>query len=191
MAFPTLFHLSLNLAIRSLWSKPQSTPILVLALLYIASPYLAAKNIINLTSVLTIWWCACIESSLGRGCLLWPVRSLDKTLLAFAWSSSCIVLEQLWGDTLYPRAKEKPQQDSWRGEFTFTIKPHSYQRCSEGSNKTCVHQDPETPQRLRQNCFWASPVEVWVGSGLPQGQGLWVQQAWVWHKPRRSPWTPP
>ena len=24
--------------------------------------------------------------------------------------------------------------------------------CSEGSNKPCVHQDPETPQRLRQNC---------------------------------------
>ena len=29
-----------------------------------ASPSLAAKNIINLISVLTIWWCPCIESSL-------------------------------------------------------------------------------------------------------------------------------
>ena len=29
-----------------------------------ASPSLAAKNIINLTSVLTIWWCASVESSL-------------------------------------------------------------------------------------------------------------------------------
>ena len=28
-------------------------------------------------------------------------------------------------------------------------------------------------------------------SGLPQGQGLWVQHTWVWHKPscRRSPLT--
>ena len=29
-----------------------------------ASPFLAAKNIINLILVLTIWWCPCVESSL-------------------------------------------------------------------------------------------------------------------------------
>ena len=36
-------------------------------------------------SVLAIWWCPCVESSrvVGRGCLLWPVCSLGKTLLAF------------------------------------------------------------------------------------------------------------
>ena len=32
--------------------------------LYRASPSLAAKNIINLISVLAIWWCPCVESSL-------------------------------------------------------------------------------------------------------------------------------
>ena len=32
--------------------------------LYRASPSLAAKNIINLISVLTIWWCPCVVSSL-------------------------------------------------------------------------------------------------------------------------------
>ena len=32
--------------------------------LYRASPSSAAKNIINLISVLTIWWCSCVESSL-------------------------------------------------------------------------------------------------------------------------------
>ena len=32
--------------------------------LYRVSPSLAAKNIINLISVLTIWWCPCVESSL-------------------------------------------------------------------------------------------------------------------------------
>ena len=31
--------------------------------LYRASPSLAAKNIINLISVLTTWWCPCVESS--------------------------------------------------------------------------------------------------------------------------------
>ena len=32
--------------------------------LYGASPSLAAKNVINLILVLTIWWCPCVESSL-------------------------------------------------------------------------------------------------------------------------------
>ena len=55
--------------------------------LYRASPSLAAKNIINLISVLTIWWCPCVDLLLcywKRECLLWPVCSLRKTLLAFA-----------------------------------------------------------------------------------------------------------
>ena len=97
-----------------------------------------------------------------------------------------------WGDTPCPRS-EKLQQDGRRGECMFRIKPHSHQRHSEGSNKPWAHQDAETPQRLKQNSIWASPVEVWVSTGLPQGQGLWVQQTWVWHKPswRRFPLTPP
>ena len=72
----------------------------------------------------------------------------------------------------------------------FRLKPHTYQRYSEVSNKPCEHQ--ETPQRLSQNCVSVSPVEVRVSSGLLQGQVLWVQQTWVWHKPswRRSPLTP-
>ena len=64
----------------------------------------------------------------------------------------------------------------------FRIKPHSLQRRSEGSNKPCANQDPETPHRLRKNCVWVSPVEVWVSNGLLQRYGLWIQQTWVWHK---------
>ena len=64
-------------------------------------------------------------------------------------------------------------------------------RDTRGTQTNLVHQDPETPQRLSQNCVWASPAEVQVSSGLLQGQGLWVQQTWVWHKPswRMSPLT--
>ena len=54
--------------------------------LYRVSPYLGAKNIINLSLVLTIWWCSCrgFSCTVGRRCLRWPVHSLGKTLLAFA-----------------------------------------------------------------------------------------------------------
>ena len=47
--------------------------------LYWASPSSTAKNIINLMSMCRVFSCV-----VGRGCLLWPVHSLGKTLLAFA-----------------------------------------------------------------------------------------------------------
>ena len=72
------------------------------------------------------------------------------------WCGSCVALERLWGDSPHPRAKEKPQQDCRRGKITFWIKPHSCQRCLEGSNKPCVHQNPETPQRLTELCLIVS-----------------------------------
>ena len=55
--------------------------------LYWASPSSAAKNIINLISVLIIWWCQCVESSLvlleKNVCYDQHVL-LTKLLLAFA-----------------------------------------------------------------------------------------------------------
>ena len=54
--------------------------------LYRASPSLAAKNRINLISVLTIWWCPCVESSLvllEEG-VCYDQCILCKALLAFA-----------------------------------------------------------------------------------------------------------
>ena len=74
------------------------------------------------------------------------------------------------------------------------IKPHTHQRSSEDSNKTlCAPGDPTEAEPDLPLRVWVSPVEVQVSSCLPQGQELWVQQSWVWHKPsrRRSPLTPP
>ena len=52
--------------------------------LYRASPSLAANNIISLISVsLVMSMCRVFSCVVGRGCLLWPVPSLGKTLLAF------------------------------------------------------------------------------------------------------------
>ena len=97
-------------------------------------------------------------------------------------------------DTPHTRAKENPQQDGRRGEITFRIKPHMHQRCSEGSNKALCAPGPRGPTEIEPDLplsVWISPAEARVSSGLPQGQGQWVQQAWVWHKPswRRSPLT--
>ena len=53
--------------------------------LYRTSPYLAAKDIISLISVLTIWLCPCVESSLVLlEFLLW-VFAMTRT---FSWQNS-------------------------------------------------------------------------------------------------------
>ena len=85
----------------------------------------------------------------------------------------------------YPtfKGKGEAQARQKRDEIMFRIKPHSHQWCSEGLNKPCAYQDPETPQRLRQNYVWVSLEEVGVSSGLLWGQGLWVHMyTYVWHK---------
>ena len=81
-----------------------------------------------------------------------PARTPKLQLAAEQpWTEECWIIPKQ--DTPHPRAKEKPQQDGRRGKFMFIIKPRSDQRPLEGSNKSCVHQDPGAPQRLRQNCL--------------------------------------
>ena len=90
--------------------------------------------------------------------------------------SRSVVSDSLWphesqhARPLYTSPTSGVHSDGRRGEFTCRLKPHSHQRCSEGSNKPCAHQDPEAPQKLRQNCVWGSPVKVWVSSGLLPGR---------------------
>ena len=50
--------------------------------LYRASPSFAAENIINLISVLTIWWCPCVESSLVL------LEEGFAMISAFSWQNS-------------------------------------------------------------------------------------------------------
>ena len=79
-----------------------------------------------------------------------------------------------------PRAKRQPQKDGRRGKIMFRIKTHTHQRHSESSNKMCAPGDPTKTEPGLPLSVWWSPGEVWVSSGLLQGQGLWVQQPWVW-----------
>jgi len=86
VVFPTFFNLSLNLAIRSSWSEPQSAPGLVFAD-FIELIIFGCKEY-NLSDFgvdhLVISMCRVFSCVVGRGCLLWEVCFLGKTLLAFA-----------------------------------------------------------------------------------------------------------
>ena len=97
VVFPTFINVSLNLAIRSSWSEPQSAPGLVFAdcleLLHLWLQRISSvwfhcwqSGDVHVYSLLLCCWSE-VQSSLvvvWRGCLLWPVCSLGKTLLALA-----------------------------------------------------------------------------------------------------------
>ena len=70
-------------------------------------------------------------------------------ILLFGVQQSCPAREQrkVWTDL--PCLSLSPVAG---GGGSFRIKSHTQQRCLEGSNIPCMHQDRKTPQRLRQNC---------------------------------------
>jgi len=84
--FPAFFNFSLNLAIRSSWSEPQSAPSLVFADCINFSIFGCREYNQYDFSIdhLVMSMCRVVSFVVGRGCLLWPVYSLGKTLLAFA-----------------------------------------------------------------------------------------------------------
>ena len=82
VVFPTFFNSSLNLAIRSLWSEPQSAPGLVFAdcikLLHLGcKEYNQSDFHIDHLVMSMCWVFSCV---VGRGYFPWPVRSLGKTV---------------------------------------------------------------------------------------------------------------
>ena len=52
-----------------------------------------------------------------------------------------------------PMAEDNPQQDGRRGENVFRNKPHTSQRCLEGSKKTLCTPGPRNPTR-----HWTGPA---------------------------------
>ena len=93
VVFPIFFNLNLNCAIRSSWSETQSAPSLVFADC-IGFLHLGCKEY-NQSEIaidhLVMSMCRVISYVVGRGCLLWPVHSLGKTLLVF--DLLCVVLQ--------------------------------------------------------------------------------------------------
>ena len=79
--FSLLFvYLSLNLPIRNSWSELQSAPSLSVSIFkckeYNQSNFGTDHLVLSMC-------CRAVSCVVGKGCLLWPVHSLGKTLLAF------------------------------------------------------------------------------------------------------------
>ena len=85
VVFPNLFNLILSFGGRSSWLEPQSAPGLVFANCISFSTFSCKEYNQSDFSVdhLVMSMCRIISCVVGRGCFLWPVCSLGKTLLAF------------------------------------------------------------------------------------------------------------
>ena len=59
-------------------------------------------------------------------------------------------------------------RDSWKAQTKPCARQDPWERSSDPTNT-----DPDLPGSV-----WESQVEVWVNSGLLQGQGHWQQQSW-------------
>ena len=85
---------------------------------------------------------------------------------------------------IYPMPKGKGEvQTRWGGGYKITFKSNTMptRDARRAQIKPCVHQDPGIPQETEPDLplsVWVSPAEAQVSSGLPQGQGLRLQQTW-------------
>ena len=89
---------------------------------------------------------------------------------------------------LNPTKKDIPVQGQrrspktvWGAKFCLESNPIPARDDGKAQTKPCAHQDPRTPQETESQLplsVWVSPEEAQIRSGLPQGQGLWLQQAW-------------
>ena len=61
-------------------------------------------------------------------------------------------------DTSHSRVKEKPQQESRRGEIAFRIKPHTSGRHLEVSNKTLCPPGPRGPMETEPDMPLSGPA---------------------------------
>ena len=76
MVFPTFFNLSLNFAIRSWWFEPQSAP----GLCWLYSFSIFGCKEYNQSDFSIDYLMMSIPCVVGKGCLLWSVYSLVKTV---------------------------------------------------------------------------------------------------------------
>ena len=111
--------------------------------------------------------------------------------ISWCWSGGCAA----WGD-----CEEIPHFQGQRSprKMVGGAKSHLESntiptRDSQRAETNLEHTRTQRPTETEAELGFSVSCGVWVSSGLLRGQGLWVQQTWVWHKPfwRKSPLTPP
>ena len=150
--------------------------------LYGASPSLAAKNIINLISVLTIWWCPCVVFSCVVGCESWSMKKAEcwridafelwcwRRRLRVPWtarkSNQSFLKEISPGCSLEGLILKLKHQyfTTWCEELTHLKRPWCWERLRPGGEGN----DRGWDGWMASLTQW---TWLWVDSGIGDGQG--------------------
>ena len=119
--------------------------------LYRTFPSLAAKQIINLISVLTIWWCPCIQSSLVLLCCFILLYFIVLAMPCSLWDLS-------FPTSNWTQAHNSESTKSW---------PLDHQRISWIHNFLIFHRKYFKSGGLHKNILQKSFTKLF--------QGIWVQ----------------
>ena len=162
MVFPTFFNLSLNLAIRSLWSEPQSALCLIFVDC-IELLHLGWKEYNQSGFLLSIWWCPCLKSSV----VLW--KRVFAMISVFSWQNSvspfpasfCIPRPNLpvnpgisWLPTLINLENILKSRD-----ITLPTKVHQSNYGFSSSHVQIWELDHKESWPLKNWCFWTVVLE--------------------------------
>ena len=126
----------------------------------------------------------------GHG-LIFPCE--DSKITTCCWTTiDRIMLDATKKIYSTSKAREKPQQDGRRGKICLESNTIPTRDAQRAQTKFCVHQDPETPQRLIQKCLWVFECLLWrytSAVACPRGRGSGCSRSGS-HSVR-SPLTPP
>ena len=163
--------------------------------LYRASPSLAAKNIINLISVLTIWWCPRVDSSLvASKCSSWiwmvlwrptrPFRTNTQKRCPFHYRE--LECKSRKKRNMWSNRQILPWNTEWSRAKANRVLPR---KCT-GHSK---HPLPTTQEKpLYVNITrWSTPKSDWLYSLQPKMEKLYTvnknkTRSWLW----LTSWTP-
>jgi len=183
--------------------------------LYRVSSFSAAKNVISLITVLTIWCSPCVDVSyvVGKWGLLWPVCSLDivcgmcACVCVYMWV--CIYLSNLllklqyfghlmwWADWKSPWCWERLKQEEkgmtedemvgWPHWHEFEQTPGDGGQGSLECRSPRGHKESDLTERLNNNYL----LNEWLV--MVHGKGIEVREhktaSKIWNRERRGVWT--
>ena len=125
-----------------------------------------------------MFMCRVISCVVGRGCLLWPVRSLGKTLSAFALLHSvlqgqtCLLL-QVSLDFLLLQSSPL----WWKGHLFFGV---STRRSRSGKRSLDIRDFPDSSVGKESACNAGDPGSIPVlGRCLGEGIGYLLRYTWA------------
>ena len=121
--------------------------------------------------------------------LLWELQN-NNSLLNKHWQENVGCHQK---KILHIQGQRKTHSKMTGGAKSFLESNLIPPRDTQRAQQTLCTPGPRDPTETEPELCMNVSCRSRISSGLPEGQGLWIQQTWVWHKPswRKLPLAPP